>query len=75
MFKKIYKNLSISSNENLIQNSKKRFLESKTIQNNRDNLFKYEKYLLSLSYISKSINSNLSYHTKRVLSFFKLSNI
>src|SRR5574344_1436112 len=73
MFKKIYENLSITDNADLILNSKKQFLESKTIQNNRDKLFTYKQSLLSLDLISRYINYynvpyyNMSYCTKRVL--------
>ena len=75
MFKKIYENLSISDNEELIQNSKKQLLESKTIQNNRDKFFKYEQSLLGLDSIIRYINYynasyyNMPYYTRRVLDF------
>ena len=75
MFKKIYENLSISDNEELIQNSKNQLLESKTIQNNRDKFFKYEQSLLGLDSIIRYINYynasyyNMPYYTRRVLDF------
>ena len=75
IFKKIYENLSISDNEELIQNSKKQLLESKTIQNNRDKFFKYEQSLLGLDSIIRYINYynasyyNMPYYTRRVLDF------
>lgn len=74
MFKKIYENLSITDNVDLIQNSKKQFLESKTIQNNRDKFFKHGQSLFSIGSISGFINEkgsyyNTLYYTKRVLDF------
>ena len=74
MFKKIYENLSISDNEELIQNSKKQLLESKTIQNNRDKFFKHDQSLFSIDSISGFINEkgsyyNTLYYTRRVLNF------
>ena len=36
LFKEIYKNLSTTSSEDLIQISKKKFLDSRTIRNNRN---------------------------------------
>ena len=74
MFKKIYENLSISDNEELIQNSKKQLLESKTIQNNRDKFFKHDQSLFSIDSISGFINEkrsyyNTLYYTRRVLIF------
>ena len=74
MFKKIYENLSITDNVDLIQNSKKQFLESKTIQNNRDKFFKHNQSLFSIDSISGFINEkgsyyNTSYYTRRVLDF------
>ena len=74
MFKKIYENLSITDNVDLIQNSKKQFVESKTIQNNRDKFFKHNQSLFSIDSISGFINEkgsyyNTSYYTRRVLDF------
>ena len=74
MFKTIYENLSITDNADLIQNSKKQFLESKTIQNNRDKFFKHDQSLFSIDSISGFINEkgsyyNTLYYTRRVLIF------
>lgn len=74
MFQKIYENLSISDNKELIQKSKKQLLESKTIQDNRDKFFKYEQSLLSLNSISRYLDYNMScynvpYYIKRILYF------
>ena len=74
MFKKIYETLSTTDNVDLIQNSKKQFLESKTIQNNRDKFFKRNQSLFSIDSISGFINEkgsyyNTLYYTRRVLNF------
>ena len=74
MFKKIYENLSITNNVDLIQNSKKQFLESKTIQNNRDKFFKHDQSLFSIYSIIRFMNEkvmyyNTLYYTRRVLNF------
>ena len=74
MFKKIYENLSITDNADLIQNFKKQFLESKTIQNNKDKFFKHDQSLFSIDSISGFINEkgsyyNTLYYTRRVLNF------
>ena len=62
MFKKIYENLSISDNEELIQNSKKQFLESKTIQNNRDKFFKHNQSLFSIDFMPIAIIMVSAFH-------------
>ena len=59
---------------NLIQNSKKQFVESKTIQNNKDKFFKHGQSLFSIDSISGFINEkgsyyNTPYYTRRVLDF------
>ena len=74
LFKEIYENLNTSNNKELIKNSKKQLLESKTIQDNRDKFFKYEQSLLSLNSISRYLDYNMScynvpYYIKRVLYF------
>ena len=59
LFKEIYKNLSTTSSEDLIQISKKQFLESRTIQDNRNKLFKYNSSLVPLNAICQYLDYNM----------------
>lgn len=59
LFKEIYENLSITDNVDLIQNSKKQFLESRTIRNNRNKLFKYNSSLVTLNDICQYLDYNM----------------
>ena len=76
LFKEIYKNLSTTNSEDLIQISKKQFLESRIIRNNRNKLFKYNSSLISLNdicrYLDYNIQDKLLATTRVVLLFFKL---
>ena len=59
LFKEIYKNLSTTTSEDLIQISKKQFLESRTIQDNRNKLFKYNSSLVPLNAICQYLDYNM----------------
>ena len=59
IFKEIYKNLSTTTSEDLIQISKKQFLESRTIQDNRNKLFKYNNTLIPLNAICQYLDYNM----------------
>ena len=59
IFKEIYENLSITESEDLIQISKKQFLESRTIRNNRNKLFKYNSSLVPLNAICRYIDYDM----------------
>ena len=56
LFKKIYEDLINTENLELIQNARNQFLESRTIQDNRNKLFKYEGLLWSLQNVITAIN-------------------
>ena len=73
LFKEIYKNLSTTSSEDLIQISKKQFLESRTIRDNRNKLFKYNSSLIPLNAICQYLDYNMQdklLATTRVLLLF-----
>ena len=59
LFKEIYENLSITESEDLIRISKKQFLESRTIRNNRNKLFKYNSSLVPLNAICRYIDYDM----------------
>ena len=59
LFREIYENLSITENEDLIRISKKKFLESRTIRNNRNKLFKYNSSLIPLNAICRYIDYDM----------------
>ena len=59
IFKEIYENLSITESEDLIRISKKKFLESRTIRNNRNKLFKYDSSLIPLNAICRYLDYNM----------------
>ena len=56
LFKKIYEDLINTENLELIQNARNQFLGSRTIQDNRNKLFKYEGLLWSLQNVITAIN-------------------
>ena len=56
LFKKIYEDLINTENLELIQNARSQFLGSRTIQDNRNKLFKYEGLLWSLQNVIAAIN-------------------
>ena len=58
LFKKIYEDLINTENLELVQNARNRFLGSRTIQDNRNKLFKYEGLLWSLQNVITNINLN-----------------
>lgn len=58
LFKKIYEDLINTENLELIQNARNQFLGSRTIQDNRNKLFKYEGLLWSLQNVITAINLN-----------------
>ena len=73
LFKEIYENLSTTESEDLIRISKKKFLESRTIQNNRNKLFKYNSSVIPLNticqYIDYDMRDKLLSTTRVVLLF------
>ena len=58
LFKKIYEDLINTENLELVQNARNQFLGSRTIQDNRNKLFKYEGLLWSLQNVITNINLN-----------------
>ena len=58
LFKKIYEDLINTENLELIQNARNQFLGSRTIQDNRNKLFKYDGLLWSLQNVITAINLN-----------------
>lgn len=59
LFKEIYENLSTTESEDLIRISKKKFLDSRTIRNNRNKLFKYDSSLVPLNAICRYLDYNM----------------
>ena len=59
IFKEIYENLSTTESEDLIRISKKKFLDSRTIRNNRNKLFKYNSSLVPLNAICRYLDYNM----------------
>lgn len=59
IFREIYENLSTTESEDLIRISKKKFLESRTIRNNRNKLFKYNSSLIPLNAICRYLDYNM----------------
>ena len=59
LFKEIYENLSTTESEDLIRISKRKFLDSRTIRNNRNKLFKYDSSLVPLNAICRYLDYNM----------------